>query len=150
MSEIALLTNKTFLLIKDASADTWSKLIDITKYPQIGGEPEQIEVTRLTDLKKRYINGLQDTQSLTFEANYLLEDYRRLNAEEVTDNMNTYRLCFGDELGTDGCFEWSGKISVFVSEGESNAARKMTFTISDEGDTAIQEVEPLTEADIIS
>lgn len=145
--EIALLTNKTFLMKKDSS-NKWKKLIDITKYPQIGGEPDTIEVTRLTDLKKRYINGLQDSQKLSFEANYLKDDYSALNTIAASGKVETYCLCFGDELGTDGRFEWSGKMSVYLSEGESNAARKMTFTISDEGDEPISEVEPLTEGDL--
>ena len=145
MPEIALLTNKTFLMHKNAEGK-WAKLVDITKYPQIGGEPERIEVTRLTDTKKRYINGLQDSQSLGFEANYLKEDYAKLN--ELAGSLETFRLCFGDNLGTDGCWEWSGKLSVTISEGESNAARKMSFTISDEGETEISEVEPLASAEI--
>lgn len=147
MSEIALLTNKTFLL-KKGTDDKWAKLIDITKYPQLGGAPEKIEVTRLSDTKKRYILGLQDTADLAFEANYLLADYQKLTDEEVTDNINEYSLCFGDELGTDGRFAWSGKISAYIMEGESNGARKIGFTISDEGDQEIHEVEALTEADL--
>lgn len=147
MHEIALLTNKTYLMHKNAEGK-WEDFIAITKYPQIGGEPERIEVTRLVDTKKRYINGIQDAQSLTFEANYNKDDYAMLNELAVADSLEVFRLCFGDNLGTDGCWEWTGKVSVFVSEGESNAARKMTFTISDEGDVEITEVDPLTAEDI--
>lgn len=144
---IALLTNKTYLMHKNAE-DKWEQLVSITKYPQIGGEPEQVDATRLDDTKKRYINGLEDTQALTFESNYLKEDYSKLNDLDAAETMETYRLCFGDKLGTDGCWEWSGKLSVYLSEGENNGVRKMSFTISDEGDEAIKEVEPLTEADL--
>ena len=145
---IALLTNKTFLMKKN-SEGKWEDFIGITKYPQLGGEPEKIEVTRLKDTKKRYINGIQDSASMTFEANYTKEEYSKLNDPSVKDTINTYRLCFGDNLGTDGCFEWSGKISPFISEGESNAARKMTFTISDEGEKELCEVEPLTAEQVV-
>ena len=141
MPEIALLTNKTFLMKKDSTSSKWKKLIDITKYPQIGGEPEQIEVTRLTDVKKRYINGLQDTQKLEFGANYT-------KVIATSGKIETYCLCFGDEKGTDGRFEWSGKMSLYISEGESNAARGMTFVISDEGEQPIHEEEPLTPSDL--
>ena len=150
MSEtIALLTNKTFLMHMNESG-MFEDFISITKYPQVGGEPEQIEVTRLCDTKKRYINGLQDSQSLAFEANYTKADFDKARSLEKAGTLETFRLCFGDTLGTDGCFEWSGKISVFVSEGESNAARKMTITISDEGETEITEVEPLTPDQIVA
>ena len=144
---IAMLTNKTFLMKKDSSSK-WAKFIDITKYPQIGGTPEKIEVTRLSDTKKRYILGLQDSEDLEFEANYLLADYQKLTDVGVTDTINTYRLCFGDELGTDGCFEWSGKVSARIDGGESNNARKLIFTISDEGEKEICEVKALTSAEL--
>ena len=148
MSEaIAMLTNKTFLMKKDSSGK-WAKFIDITKYPQIGGTPDKIEVTRLSDNKKRYIQGLQDSEDLEFEANYLLADYQKLTDEGVTDKLNTYRLCFGDTKGTDGCFEWSGKVSARIDGGESNNARKLIFTISDEGEEAIHEVTALSDSDI--
>lgn len=146
-TSIAMLTNKTYLMKKNSSSK-WEEFIPITKYPQIGGEPEKIEVTRLKDTKKRYILGLQDSDSLSFEANYLKEDYKKLNAVEVTETVNTYRLCFGDTKGTDGCFEWSGKVVPYITEGESNAARKMSFTISDEGDLPVHEVEPLTDEEL--
>jgi len=144
---IAMLTNKTFLLQKVADGK-WENFIDITKYPQIGGEAEQVEVTRLCDSVKRYINGLQDSQSLVFEANYTKTDYDKAKALQTAGTVGTFRLCFGDQLGTDGCWEWSGKVSVYLAEGESNGARKMTFSISDEGEDPITEVDPLTEQDI--
>lgn len=139
----ALLTNKTFLMTKNEDGK-WAELIPITKYPQIGGDPEQIEVTTLRDTKKRYINGLEDTQKMEYGANYTKENYALLKPIATSGEMKTYRLCFGDNLGTDGCFEWSGRMSLYISEGESNAARGMTFTISDEGDEPIHEVDPLT------
>lgn len=139
---IAMLTNKTHLMHKNGDGK-WETLVPITKYPQLGGEPEQVEVTRLCDSRKRYINGLEDAQGLTFEANYVPADYKKLSALATAGTLETYRLCFGGETGSDGCFEWSGKISVYIAEGESNAPRKMSFTISDEGEKELSEVEPL-------
>lgn len=146
--EKAQLTNLTYILILNETTEKWSKLVDITRYPQIGGEPEQVDVTTLSDIKHRYINGLEDTERLEFGANYRKSDYSALNTLATADEVRTYCLCFGDMLGTDGRFEWSGRMSVYLSEGESGAARGMSFTISDEGDEAIHEEEPLTNADI--
>ena len=138
---IALLNNKTFLMHKNASGK-WEKLVSITKYPQPGGERERVEVTRLDDTKKRYILGLEDVAALTFEANYLKDEYDKVNA--LSGTLGTYSLCFGDQMGTDGRWEWTGDVSVYVNEGESGGARKMTLTFSDEGDEAITEADPLT------
>lgn len=145
--KIALLTNKTYLMHQNAEGK-WENLVGITKYPQIGGEPEQVDVTRLCDTKKRHINGLEDSQKLEFEANYLKEDYAKLNDIVTSGEIEKYCLCFGDNLGVDGRFEWSGRMSLFISPGESGGARKMTFTISDEGEEPISEVDPLTADDL--
>lgn len=138
---IALLTNKTFLMRKTGD-NKWEKLIDITKYPQLFGEADTHEVTRLSDSRKRYIKGLEDANSLGFEANYTNENRAKLEEVKASGAMDTYRLCFGDEVGTDGCFEWSGYLSYYVQEGEANGVRKLSFTISDEGDEALKEVKP--------
>ena len=141
---IALLTNETYLMKQNADGK-WEEFVPITSYPQLGSEPDTHEVTRLKDRKKRFILGLQGSEGLPFEANYLLADFQKLTDESVTDEVNVYRLCFGDKLGTDGCFEWSGRVSAHVSEGAPNAVRKMAFTISDEGDKELDEVAALTE-----
>lgn len=140
---IALLTNKTFLMKKSADGK-WAEFVPITKHPQLGSQPDTHEVTRLKDGKKRFMLGLQGSEGLPFEANYLPADYQKVTDVSVTDTVNVYRLCFGDMLGTDGCFEWSGKVSAYIAEGEPNAPRKMAFTISDEGDQELTEVDALT------
>lgn len=140
---IALHVNKTFLMHKNADGK-WAVLVPTTNYPQIYGEPGTVEATRLTDGKKRYINDIPDSQPMAFNANYLKDDFDALRTLEKAGTLETYRLCFGDQLGTDGCWEWQGKISVRVEAGESGA-RKMAFSITDEGENAITEVDPLTE-----
>lgn len=137
---IAMLTNKTFLMTEGAEG-AFEKLCDITKYPQLGGETEQIEVTTLSDTKKRHIDGLEDTQKMEFGANYTKATYKKLNDLAVAGTMKKYRLCFGDEEGSDGCWEWEGRVKLYVSEGESNTARAITFTISDEGAEPLHLVE---------
>ena len=143
---IAMLTNLTFLMIeKDDQTGTFEKFIDITKYPQLGGEPEQVEVTTLSDKVKRFISGLQDTQKMEFGANYTKAGYKKVNDLMVAGTVKKWRLCFGDEQGSDGCWEWEGRVNGYISEGESGAPRGITFTVSDEGSEALHLVD--TEAE---
>ena len=50
---MAKCTNKTFLMVGDTSGSTFTKLVDITEYPDLGGEPEKLDATTLSDDKKR-------------------------------------------------------------------------------------------------
>ena len=136
---LALLTNKTFLMRRNEDG-VWENFIDITKYPQVLGEAEIIDLTRIHDTVKRYITGLVDAQVLAFEANYTKENYAKANDPKVTDAVNDFRLCFGNESGVDGCWGWSGRVSSYVAEGQSNGIRKLVFIITDEGDTPLAEV----------
>lgn len=65
---MAKCTNVTYLMHEKADAPgTFEKLIDITEYPDLGGEKEKLDVTTLSDTKKRTINGIEDTGDLAFK-----------------------------------------------------------------------------------
>ena len=46
---MAISTYKVFLMKKGDTGDTWSKLVDIKEFPDLGGEPEMLETTTLSD-----------------------------------------------------------------------------------------------------
>ena len=139
---MAILSNKAYLMRKASGQSTFSKLLDITSIPDLGGAPDQIDVTTLSDLQTRNINGIQSVSALEFGAWYDKDTYAALQTiaeadqSKTQDNLDTYQVWFGDD-GTHGKFEWQGKLSVYVGAVESNAAVPMTVTISDEGVTAL-------------
>lgn len=136
---MAKCTNYTFLMVKRDGEDEFSKLIDITQYPDLGGSKEKIDVTTLSDKKKRTINGIEDTSDLEFSTWYEKAGYEKLLAIEAADKVDTYQLWFGED-GEDGIFEWQGKMAVYPTSGSSNAAREMSFSITDEGEEALHYV----------
>ena len=136
---MAKCTHITYLMHKAAGDSNFSKLVDITEYPDLGGDTEKIDVTTLSDTKKRNINGIQDSADLEFKAWYEQADYERLNAIQEAGTIDTYQLWFG-ENGEDGIWEWSGIMNVFPSGGGTNAAREMAFSITDEGEEALHYV----------
>ena len=136
---MAKCTNVTFLMIKKKAASNFEKLIDITQYPDLGGAKEKIDVTTLSDRKKRTIDGVEDVSDLQFSAFYEKADYEKLLALEKAGNIDTYQLWFGED-GEDGIFEWEGCMSVYPTSGSSNAAREMSFSITDEGEEALHYV----------
>ena len=136
---MALLSNKTFLMRKANGGTGFTKLVDITSYPDIGGAPETIDVTTLSDMVQRNINGIQTASAHEFGAWYekdtyaTLQDIMEADVTKLQSELDTYQLWFG-ENGVYGIFEWQGKLSVYAGGAESNAARPMTITISDEGE----------------
>lgn len=132
MAEVhGLSTMDTFLMIKK-EGNTYEKLVDIVSYPDMGGEPEQIDITTLTDHMKRSIPGVQEVESLNFESNYTLENYTKLKA---LDNKETeYAVWFGRDAqknpdGHDGKFAFTGSMVSYLVGGGVNEARKINSVI---------------------
>lgn len=131
---MAISTYKVFLMHKNAS--TWEKLIDIKEFPDLGGAPEMLETTTLSDKMQTYIAGIQSLDSLEFSTNYTLDDYKKLKALEGTTEEYAVWLGgteSGDTVtptGSDGKFKFSGQLSAFPVGGGVNEVVGMTVTIA--------------------
>lgn len=131
---MAISTYKIFLMQKNASA--WEKVVDIKEFPDLGGTPEMLETTTLSDKMQTYIPGIQSLDALEFTSNYTLEEYKKLKALEGTDKE--YAVWFGGTesgdtvtpTGSDGKFKFNGQLSVFPVGGGVNEVVDMTITIA--------------------
>lgn len=131
---MAISTYKIFLMQKET--DAWKKLIDIKEFPDLGGTPEMLETTTLSDKMKTYIPGIQSLEPLEFSSNYTLEEYKKLKALEGKEN--DYAVWFGGTeagdivtpTGSDGKFKFKGQLSVFPVGGGVNEVVNMTITIA--------------------
>lgn len=133
---MAISTYKAFLMTSE-DGSTWEKLIDIKEFPDLGGAPERLQTTTLSDKAHTYIAGIQDTEDLTFTANYTVEDYQTVN--ELYDGQEHYFAVWlgGTETGstvtpegTDGKFSFQGMLSCYVNGGGVNEVVDMTITLT--------------------
>lgn len=134
---MAISTYKVFLMKKaDSPEDTWEKLVDIKEFPDLGGEPEMLETTTLSDNMQTYIAGIQSLDGLAFTANYDMEDFQTLKALEGKEN--DYAVWFGGTGdagsltpdGSNGKFSFKGQLSVFPVGGGVNEVVDMSITIA--------------------
>lgn len=129
---MAISTAVTTLLSGPTGVDDYTKLCDITSYPDLGSEPNKLDTTDLSAKKmKTSILGLQETPDLTFEANYTKESYSALQTIADENTVRFFKLEFGQD-GTDGAFTWKGKLSVYATGAGVDEVRKMTITVSAE------------------
>ena len=129
-------TYKTYLMYKASSAATqYQKLLDIKSFPDLGGEPERIDVTTLSDKLRKYTPGVQVLSSFQFTANYIAADYTKMVGLE--GKQTEYAIWVGAETsnnvdtpnGENGKWSWTGDVSVFKAGGDVNAAQDMTITM---------------------
>ena len=131
---MAISTYKSFLMHKASS--TWEKLVDIKSFPDLGGTPELLETTTLSDSMTTNIMGIQSLDALEFECNYTKEDYAKLKAMEGEEAEFAVWLG-GSEAGgvatptgSDGKFEFKGQLAVYVNGGGVNEVVNMTVSIA--------------------
>lgn len=132
---MAISTYKVFLM-KKGTGDTYEKLIDIKDFPDLGGAPEMLETTTLSDSMQTYIPGIQSLEALEFTANYTKDDYTAL--KELEGVSTDFAVWFGGTEaggvitpdGSDGKFNFTGLLSVFVVGGGVNEVVDMTITIA--------------------
>ncbi len=126
-------TYKTYLMYKASGSSDYTKLCDIKSFPDLGGEPERIDVTSLSDPQRQYVPGVQDISSSTFTANYIAADMTKINA--LSGSQHDFAIWIGattsggvdTPTGSDGQWEWTGDIMCYKTGGEVNAAQEMTI-----------------------
>ena len=124
---MAISTYGISLMYKEDTGSTYTKLIDIKDFPDLGGAPEMLETTTLSDNMQTYIPGIQSLDALEFTANYTLTDFKKIKAMEGKDTA--FAVWFGAE-GADGKFEFNGQISAFPVGGGVNEVVGMTISIA--------------------
>ena len=131
---MAISTFKVFLMRKVLS--TWEKLIDIKEFPDLGGDPEMLETTTLSDKMQTYIPGIQTMDGLSFVSNYTLEDYEKLKALEGQEEE--YAVWFGGTEtagvltpnGEHGKYAFPGQLTTYPTGGGVNEVVNLNTTIA--------------------
>ena len=127
-------TYKTYLMYRTNTSGSYSKLVDITSFPDLIGTPEKIDITTLSDAQRVYIAGIADRDDMTFNCNYTAQNFKAVH--DCEGHVYEYALWFGatgdvgseTPNGSDGKFEWTGDIRAGVAGGGVNEAVQMTVT----------------------
>ena len=133
---MAISTYKIFLMMMQDSGSTYAKLVDIKDFPDLGGAPEMLETTTLSDKMQTYIPGIQSRDALEFPANFTKTDFDKLKALEGQTKKFAVWMGATESGGTltpsgsDGKFEFEGQLSVFPVGGGVNEVVDMTITIA--------------------
>ena len=127
-------TYKTFLMKKGSNA--YEKLVDIKDFPDLGGSPEMLETTTLSDSMQTYIEGIQSSDALEFTINYDLSTYETLLAMKGVETE--FSVWFGGSevggvvtpTGDEGKFNFKGYLSVRVVGKGVNEVKEATISIA--------------------
>lgn len=136
LSEQLTSSFKTFLMYKKNA--TYEKLCDIKDYPDLGGEPEMLETTTLTDPVQTFIMGIQKSDAMSFTLNYNPKKFKEIQALQEAGSELEFSVWFGGTesggvitpMGDMGKFSFKGTVSIYVSGKGNNEVREMTLSIA--------------------
>ncbi len=144
---MAQTTIGTFLMYRETEEDEWEKLTDIKDYPDLGGAPERIQSTTLSNRQHTYENGVQDVAERQFTANYNSDEYAALEAMMMSGKEYEFGVWFDLspklnaatgklEPNEPTCdkFTFKGKVNVYPSGGGVNAIRDTLISLSSSTD----------------
>ena len=109
------------------SATGLSKVVDIKDFPDLGGAPEMLETTTLSDNIQTYIMGIQGSDMMEFTCNYTKADFEKVMRDANKDLY--YALEFGSN-GSEGIFEWQGQHTAWVVGAGVNAVTEFKIGIA--------------------
>lgn len=142
---MAISTYKVFLMYKADGASEYTKLVDIKNFPDLGGNPELLDTTTLSNNSRTGIPGIFENDALTFECNYDKADFARLKALEKKD-MSFAVWLGGTEngnavtpTGENGKHYFDGQLAVYVNGGGVNEVVDMTVTITPSTNVGFEE-----------
>ena len=135
---------KTFLM-KKGTGDTYEKLVDIKDFPDLGGSPEMLETTTLSDPMQTYVEGIQSQDALEFTINYELAKYKELVGLKGVET--DFAVWFGGDeqgntitpTGAEGKFNFNGYLSVRVVGKGTNEVKEAVVSIAPSTPIAIGE-----------
>ncbi len=95
-----------------------TKKANIKDFPDLGGPPEMIDVTTLSDKAQSFISGIQSLGALEFTLNFSKTEYLAIAGDA---GKNFYILEFGNG-GSEGAFYWKGRHIIYVLGTGVNAS----------------------------
>ena len=126
-----VLTKGVELGYKAAGAgETYTKIPGLQSFPDIGGAPEQIDITTLDDSMMHYMNGLKDNGTMEFTFLYDAADSSTSNFQILCGLEDAGKAVSWElKLPTGTKFQWDGEVAVTLTGDGVNTALHFTANI---------------------
>ncbi len=131
-------TIDTFLVVDDGD-EGWDVVVPIKSTPDLGGKPNMLQTTTLSDGVHTYLPSVKDMgDGLEFVANYTPEKYEELLGEDYAGVNQKFGVFLGKEpiegeddfLGSLGRYTFDGELTVYLNAEDVDAVREMTVVIA--------------------
>ena len=110
-----------------STAESYTQIVNVDSFPDLGGSKDKIEVTNLSDGCHRYIDGIDNYgDTLTFTAYYDKAEFAAVNALK---GVVFWKVEINDDETNPTTCTFSGTVSVQLG-GNSVGANAMKYNIN--------------------
>ena len=132
-----LSVNNTKISYKADSASTFTEIPFLMEIPELGGAPEKIDVTVLSDKVKKYVPGIKDLGDLVFKFLYdnstATSNFRVLKGLDDAGTSAVFKVEYPDETA----HQFTAIPSVKIDAGTVNGALTFTATMVLQSDITV-------------
>ena len=129
--------NNTEISYKVGTATAFTKIPYLMEVPELGGAPEKIDVTVLTDTVKKFIPGIVDMGDLVFKFLYDnstdTSNYPVLRGLQRDKTIGTFQIKYPDHTA----HEFDAYVSVKMDAGTINGALTFSCTMAMQSDIEV-------------
>lgn len=118
-----ILSEGTKLSVKETSA--FVEVAGVKGIPQIGTDPERVDVTTLANKKRAYIAGLQDVDNLEFAIVYQTRNFTKIHALVEKKAQAEFQIEYPDGM----IVTFKGEPSFKFSGAEVNGALEFSLVV---------------------
>ena len=112
------------------AGETYTKVAGLQSIPDIGGAPEQLDITTFDDTMMHYMNGLKDVGSMEFTFLYDKQDNASSNFQTLCGLEDAGSVVSWEiKLPTGTKFHWDGEVTVTLSGAGVNEPLHFTANI---------------------
>lgn len=125
-NEAGILSKGTTLSYKPTSSGEFVAIAGVKSIPQIGTDPERIDVTDLQSDRRRYIAGLQDVDNMEFAVVYRTQEFATFHAfAEDATSTTEFEISYPDGMKV----TFKGEPTVRLGATEVNGALEYSIVI---------------------
>ena len=116
---VDITTIHSYLMVDEAGSGSWTKLCDIRSFPEIGGSPNEIDTTTMSDEEETAVAGIRKRPSAsTFDARFTIDMWKKIKG--YGDTTKDFAIWFGANAQK----EPDGHFCKFKGKGTANVSLK--------------------------
>lgn len=125
-SSNGLVATGTKLEIAEPGGTDYKQVADVKTIPALGGAPQEVDVTTLSDTRAKQIEGIEAATTAAFSVQYKGPSWNEVNAKAGDRKQYNWRVTYPDGMTS----TFTGSFTVQFGEVAVNGALTYTLTVT--------------------